>query len=218
MSSCLSSLLGPRGALRRARAVALALALPACGTPMQTDASHDVTMFALSIGRPSGDGGFTEFGETVPLELFLGFQGFKYARVTLRVPIDAPLSTSGRSRLTIDGVEPLSQNYAQIQFLNVQGDSRWSGPVMVFVNDLLLPTVTGRHYVLEVFLRDGDRVASGRVAGTLYYDAECIDDGNGACVPRDASQDAAADATADGSDDAADSAVSRDVSDAGNQP
>lgn len=164
--------------------------LPGCPSlPTDSDVVTDATVYELTVGTPLRDGGFAPLTESNPLELHLGFRGFIYARIVFAARGDVPDTTSGRAVFHIEGNEPVTQSLNNVTFVRRVGDVRYSSPVLLFANDVVLSSIQHRRYTLEVTLRDSRHRATARASGTVFHDTNCIDDGNGACLPRDGGTD-----------------------------
>ncbi len=168
----------------------------ACTDHPGRDASTDIAWidYDVSVGLPAGDAGYAPIQTGDPLPIRVGFQGFTFARVVFAARGDVPAIASGRTVLTIDGVEPIRQNLTNIDFTTRPDGVFYSSPVMVFANDIVGAAVHGRNYRLDVTFTDGNRRAAGTIAGTVFYDSLCIDDGYGGCLPPDGGADAGSDA------------------------
>lgn len=160
------------------------------------DAGRDIAWsdYNVSLGLPTRDAGFVPLQPGDPLPIRVGFQGFTFARVIFVAQGDVPPVASGRTTLNIDGVDTIRQNLTNIDFAMRADGQYYSSPVMVFANDIVGPAVNGRHYQLDVNFTDGSRRAAGSVAGSVFFDSACIDDGSGGCLAPDGGADASTDA------------------------
>jgi hypothetical protein len=173
--------------------IGLACALIAACTDTHPMADADVAPipYEVTIAVPGADGGFVGFAAGDVLPMHLGFQGFVFASIVFVAHGDAPGVTPARSTLAIEGEAPIAQNYARIDFGHESNGSRYSSPVLVFANDILLRSGQRRSFELRVVLSDGRYVASSSIEGAIGFDATCIDDGDGGCAVADAEVDSA---------------------------
>ncbi len=176
--------------MRRAVTTSLAaLALTSaagCGpSPSEpSDAAVDVQQIEASL-IARRDGGVVALDEDVPLEVYLGFQGFKYAEVQVVSPREVPEQMQGSARIAVEGYDPVEVLMNRVRF-RPSPDGRWtSDPMMVFVNDVNLGDFNGRRYTLTLDVWTRTHRAHAESRGVVFHDTTCVISPSGACTRRD---------------------------------
>ena len=166
--------------------LALATGLAACAEPSPTplDATVDATPYALAFAAPRADG-YEVLGPEAGIEMRLGFQGFRYTRVTLVATGSVPATTPGVIRFDIEGFDPAEQRVNAVTFRETDPGRFVSEPLMVFQNDVSLSRAAGHLGTISFVLDDRRHRAAGSYSGVLRWDPTCVEDSNFQCQALD---------------------------------
>ena len=166
-------------------ALALAAAVGCGPEPVAaSDAAVDVQQVEASLSARR-DGSVVALDESVPLEVYLGFQGFKYAEVQVVSPRELPEQMQGSARIAVEGYDPVEVLMNRVRFAP-SPDGRWtSDALMVFVNDVNLGDFNGRRYTLTLDVWPRTHRAHAESRGVVFHDTTCVISPSGACTRRD---------------------------------
>ncbi|MCC7536192.1 MAG: hypothetical protein IT379_08260 [Deltaproteobacteria bacterium] len=164
--------------------VPLSVLLLACGDDAGSprDGGPQCAAFPVSLQVRGPDYAYHDIPGDA--DLVLGFQGFRYIYLRARTSAEPPVM-QGSVVAEPEGQSLVSQ---PVRFsFSEEDDGVWlSDPVIVFFNDIPLPSLVGQG--CRVWMRVGDERCGGEAEGrvVLRYDPRCYEGGMGERICTDA--------------------------------
>lgn len=161
-------------ALRTIASVGLAVvALSACD-PADPEPDGGSCSLDVSIGEPDAPS-FTPVMDGDPVELVLGFQGFRMLRLSLRVTGAAAEEAEVNAFVTVSETDvEIGQRTRETALTPIEGGfvlSQW----LLFFNDAPPSSVVGYPAEIEVVVRAGGCVGGARASVVIRDDDDCVD-------------------------------------------
>ena len=160
------------------------LVLAACPDDGVPDAAVEPCTLTPRLEVRASDGVFAPIAEAADAELVLGFQGFRYVYLRVRLP-EVPPARNGSVLAQLDGDSAFSSPFGGMSFVG-DGTEVISVPLQFFFHDQTLPSLVGAGVTFTLTL--GDAVCGGSAGGhvVLAYDSSCIEGPSGERVCADA--------------------------------
>jgi len=182
MKIWMNSLLAPSWRLRPAALAALAalsvpLLLSGCGPESSPDAGVDAACsFEILLGQGDRDS-FTPLNDGDPLELVLGFQGFRMLMLAAEVRGTDAAAVDLNAFLSINAgaIESSQRDRAMSVQSGISG--RIVEDYLIFLNDAPASEIVGQEAVLELIAKSGACTGATSVRVMLRDDVDCVDFG-----------------------------------------